>query len=349
MSRAINSELGSIIDARCIELQARLQQAAGPDSENALLGAAIDQIKKCRSALRKRHIFSGSLIPIAQSYYDAAFTLYLRATLKDTISSTLPSIIGVVRDNLPPKDSQRSGGEEIAERVAGRIRKGDGGEGWLGGDEGETLLEALEAAQKVKAEKTLRVRSFVRIVVAVGIFLAIAAAFVMAMGALYPRNVPLCFVPQIADPGFQTVCPVKTASGGTPAMPNTYAMNAADYPVVETIGLVAAGLAAAATIRRMRGTTTPYNVGLALAFLKLPTGALTAPLGIQLMRGSFVPGLSALDSSAQIVSWAIIFGYAQQLLTFMVDRQAQSIVGNSRSEHECEPARGSDSDTHPNE
>ena len=33
------------------------------------------------------------------------------------------------------------------------------------------------------------------------------------------------------------------------------------------------------------------------------------------MRGEFVPGLSALDSPAQIIAWAILFGYAQQLFT----------------------------------
>ena len=42
------------------------------------------------------------------------------------------------------------------------------------------------------------------------------------------------------------------------------------------------------------------------------------------MRGNFVPGLSALDTSAQIVAWAIVFGYAQQLFTRLVDRQAHT-------------------------
>jgi len=56
----------------------------------------------------------------------------------------------------------------------------------------------------------------------------------------------------------------------------------------------------------------------------LPTGALTAVLGLLLMRANFVPGLSALDSSAQILACALVFGYAQQLLTRFVDNQAQA-------------------------
>ena len=44
------------------------------------------------------------------------------------------------------------------------------------------------------------------------------------------------------------------------------------------------------------------------------------------MRGGFVPGLSALDTSAQILAWALIFGYAQQLFTRLVDQQAHSVL-----------------------
>ena len=65
---------------------------------------------------------------------------------------------------------------------------------------------------------------------------------------------------------------------------------------------------------------------MALATLKLPTGALTAVLGLMLMRGQFVPGLSALDFAAQIIAWAIIFGYAQQLFTRLVDQRAQTVL-----------------------
>jgi hypothetical protein len=79
-------------------------------------------------------------------------------------------------------------------------------------------------------------------------------------------------------------------------------------------------------VRNVQGTSTPYGLPVALAVLKLPTGALTALLGLLLMRGGFVPGLSALDSPGQIIAWAIVFGYAQQLLTRFVDTQAQTVL-----------------------
>jgi hypothetical protein len=73
-----------------------------------------------------------------------------------------------------------------------------------------------------------------------------------------------------------------------------------------------------------------YGLPVALAALKLPTGAITAFLGLLLMRGQFVPGLSALDTSAQILAWALVFGYAQQLFTRLVDQQGQTVLNSVR-------------------
>ena len=100
--------------------------------------------------------------------------------------------------------------------------------------------------------------------------------------------------------------------------------------IVELIGLAAAAVAAAAAIRKLRGSSEPHGLPVALAVLKLPTGAITAVLGLLLMRGQFVPGLSALDTSAQILAWALAFGYAQQLFTRLVDEQANVVLNDVR-------------------
>jgi hypothetical protein len=56
----------------------------------------------------------------------------------------------------------------------------------------------------------------------------------------------------------------------------------------------------------------------------------TAFLVLLLMRGQFVPGLSALDTSAQILAWGLVFGYAQQLLTRVVDQRAHTVLDTVR-------------------
>jgi hypothetical protein len=63
-------------------------------------------------------------------------------------------------------------------------------------------------------------------------------------------------------------------------------------------------------------------------------------LGLLLMRGEFIPGLTSLDSSGQILAWAIIFGYAQQLLTGFIDRQAQDVLRIAGGTDEQPPPQG---------
>jgi hypothetical protein len=48
------------------------------------------------------------------------------------------------------------------------------------------------------------------------------------------------------------------------------------------------------------------------------------------MRGQFVPGLTALDTSAQILVWALLFGYGQQLFTLLVDRRPHTVLDGVR-------------------
>jgi hypothetical protein len=74
-----------------------------------------------------------------------------------------------------------------------------------------------------------------------------------------------------------------------------------------------------------------------LAALKLPTGAITAFLGLLLIRGEFIPGLTALDTSAQVLAWALIFGYAQQLFTRLVDQQGQAVLESVRPTDRAQP------------
>lgn len=137
------------------------------------------------------------------------------------------------------------------------------------------------------------------------------------------------------------MCPTESESSptGTDVDDQIAAVVATwDYIVIEIVGIVAAGISAASALRRINGTATPYPVPVALALLKLPMGALTAVLGLVLMRGGFVPGLSNLDSSAQIIAWAIVFGYSQQLFTHFVDRQGEVLLSNVRGPAPVPPA-----------
>jgi hypothetical protein len=111
--------------------------------------------------------------------------------------------------------------------------------------------------------------------------------------------------------------------------------------VVELAGEVALEASGWRRVWSSAGSSEAYGMPIALAILKLPTGAVTAVLGLVLMRGGFVPGLSALDTSAQILAWAAIFGYAQQLFTRLVDQQAKTVLDNVRGGDNAIAARPS--------
>ena len=46
------------------------------------------------------------------------------------------------------------------------------------------------------------------------------------------------------------------------------------------------------------------------------------------IRAEFVPGLSSLDSQEQILAYALVFGFAQQLFTRLLDQRAQTLLDN---------------------
>lgn len=212
--------------------------------------------------------------------------------------------------------------------------------------ERESVFTAFHAANGEARRAHSRVRSFRNMLYACAVVLTVAVVALAVVGGARPDLVPLCF-----EPTGQVVCPTgiatlktTTEATGQPASTQTAAQeqqqdslarqtaDPLDVLFVEGIGLIAAALAAAAALRGIRGTTTPYGVPLALAVLKLPTGALTAMLGLLLMRGQFIPGLSALDSPAQILAWAIVLGYAQQLFTRFVDQRAHTVMGGVRTQ-----------------
>ncbi len=209
----------------------------------------------------------------------------------------------------------------------------------------EELASILHSVNVESRKAQTRVRSFRNMILTSASVLTVAVAGVAAFGFAKPELVPICFEPEA-----QVVCPtnvdVVNAGGqvtGQPPISQTAQEQAAqdqaardavsgwDIFLVELLGLVAASLAAATALRKARGTSTPYGVPIALAALKLPSGALTAVLGLLFIRGGFVPGLTALDTPAQIIAWAVIFGYSQELFTRFVDTQAHSVLQSAGS------------------
>ncbi|MFF4164748.1 hypothetical protein [Streptomyces sp. NPDC001741] len=267
---------------------------------------------------------------VAQAHMDSALNLMVWMASAEDIKAMLPQIVALVEEHLPAGDPRRVRVIDIARGMQHNADRK------LRPSERAFLAETVSLARKLLWNERLRVRSFVRIVGTVTIGLTIAAVAVAVITVIWEALVPLCFTPEV-NGGFNVVCPTRSrfVIPFPPDSPVTSQMTAqvaqaGDYLVIEIIGVLSAAVASAAALRRIRGTSLPYNVPVVLALLKLPLGALTAVLGLLLMRGGFVPGLSALDSTAQIIAWAIVFGYSQQLFTKYVDHQGQALLDSVR-------------------
>src|SRR3954451_25198609 len=299
-------------------LRAVLAERMGRHLETAREAADGTHPKRKRWT-RLKAVVGGSALERTASNLDAAEVDLLRVAPPAYLLGQLPTLLANARAHLPLEDPRRQSIEAICLQAT---------KAPLSPTEKDAVIAATRAANSAARREIVQIRSFRNILAVTAALLAAAAFGLVVLGVTAPQVVPLCF-----NPGNAVVCPTDVASPvpeGTPArLVDNTVRNAAgpwDLPLVALVGLVAAALSAAVALRNLRGSTTPYALPVALAVLKLPTGALTAVLGLMLMRGDFVPGLSALDSPGQILAWAILFGYAQQLFTRFVDERAQRIL-----------------------
>lgn len=214
---------------------------------------------------------------------------------------------------------------------------------------------AVRIGLELKDQQHTRLRSFRNIILIATVGLMTLVVAVCLIAAWKPDALPLCFgpastttptptstlTPTAAPTPTPTPTPASSSSPGSgpdgvacpsedaPPTPGTVRRRLpaqGDVTLVALLGMLGGGLSGAVAIRHLQGSSTPYDVPVALSLFKLPSGAVSALIGLLFVRGGFVPGLSQLDSQPQILAYAFVFGIAQQLVTRLVDRQAQDIL-----------------------
>src|SRR5262245_14455782 len=173
------------------------------------------------------------------------------------------------------------------------------------------LRRLIEDSYEKSDLEHAQLRSFRNIVVTTALLMLVLVVATVVVIARNADWLPLCFS---GTSGL--VCP--TSTGAKEA--------GADIIMVAVLGALGGTLSSAVSIRNLKGTSTPYDVPVALGFLKVPLGAFTAILALVAIRGGFVPGLTDLDSQAQILAYALVFGFAQQALSRLLDRRAQTLM-----------------------
>jgi hypothetical protein len=326
-SRSSGSVWRQEVVTRADELDGILDWLAPPEAERkpeqrALIAAIRRDLDVARSTAETARglnpgIINGAQIQGATYVLDAAEVNLYRLAHLPFLTDNLPEIIAEAAEVLPATDRRLVLLTELSDKVKHSA---------LGEQDRGAIVAAVRGAKRATLQAEAKVRAF-RNVLLYGTMLAALVTFAFAVvGILRPSTIPLCQTNPTAE-SLQIICP---ASGPQP--------QSADILIVLFAGLLGATISVVFSLRKVRGTADPYSVPLAAALLKLPTGALTAALGLLLIRGGFVPGFTGLDSSAQIIAWAVIFGYSQELFTSFVDRQAQAVLAAAPTPTTAAPA-----------
>lgn len=254
---------------------------------------------------------------------------------EDEVRARTPHVLAMVRRHISAHSPQRKAVEKAAAEIGANGRVTD--------FERSTLARGLAIANAALGGNYRRVRVLAsRILIATGAA-SVGVALLAVWGFADKESVDLCFRPQ--PPGNRVVCPTGEHPAPREIMPPPPQPQAApnvitsvfsdrlDVLTVECAGLVGAALTVVTAIGRLHENhSSPYEfrLPLATALLKFPLGALSALAGILLIKAAFVPGLSNLDSSAQILGWSVLFGAAQHLVTHLVDQRAEETLSGVR-------------------
>lgn len=306
-----------------LEVQLKREEAKPPSADRkALLQGMESHLGQARAAAEEtfgwRRLWSGSTAQEGVwSNLRSADVLLLQLVSDQEAAGRASEVMALVKRHLDKDDPQRV-------RLAQRIRPIVSGE--LAPTDRELLVCALDSAYTALDAELARVRSLRNILWTATFVVFLGVAGLAVYGWFFPQSLSLCFAPKLGPGGgnlIDIVCPSKDFRGlSADTVPSSRA-EPWDILTVEVAGLAGAAFTVIASLRHIRGTSTPYMLPLASAVLKFPTGALSAFLGVLLIRGAFVPGLSDLDSRAQVLAWAAVFGAAQHLVTRLVDDRAQ--------------------------
>jgi hypothetical protein len=187
------------------------------------------------------------------------------------------------------------------------------------------LRRLVEDGYEAQDLQHARLRSFRNILLMAAFSVLILVGATVLAVAINPTVMPLCF-PREVPRELANASATVERNLNCPTGSNRSEPLGGDVLIVALLGLLGGALTAAISIRNLKGTSTPYDVPVALAMLKVPLGAFTAILGLVAIQGDFVPGLSVLDSQGQILAYALIFGFAQQVFTRLLDRQAEGLL-----------------------
>ncbi|SNY69581.1 hypothetical protein [Paractinoplanes atraurantiacus] len=289
-------------------------------SREAVESHVVNAREACRRGTKRKR---GTSIELAYMHLHAA-KIFLVDLLPDAeFEAVVPEATARIAMVLSPDDPRRVEAERVLNNSHPERRRA-------------ALKQVMETAYDARDEEYVRLRDFRNIILLTAIAILLTTGLLVAVVALFPNAIPMCF-----EPGVTTAVPNQPPQPSVCPSGEHQQPTGGDILIVAALGAVGGFLGALIAIRNLRGTSTPYSVSTALAVLKVPAGALSAIIGILLLSGGFVPGLTNLDNQRQILAYALLLGIAQQLVTRVADDRAQQILDHLPSKESHPEAKTS--------
>ena len=222
------------------------------------------------------------------------------------IEQATPNVLAQVRRYLPPGDVLRVQAERLMVTAPSDASL----------EMRQALSNALNAADERQRQDLATVQNTRQVIGAIAAVAWLAVITLAVIGVAFPGTIPMCFTP-----GRSVVCPIHESLNGQQVMTSSRW----DVVLVELLGAIAGLLGAVGSVFRFSRGALRYFFARATA-LKVAAGALCAVGGVLLFRAQIVPGVGNLDSSAQILGWSLVLGFAEELFTRQADRAVQALM-----------------------
>jgi hypothetical protein len=319
------------VDANELDTRLAAMRAKGLDASQEKIADGVRlHIERARAAANREdprpgrwlNWWRGALVEAAYRNLHAARTQMVDLYDANELQAEVPVAVARAQAELHRDDPRLVTIEALSAEPVRRLRP--------------RLRRLMENSYEELDSKHAQLRSFRNILLMSAAIITLLVVVTIVVVALNPKVMPFCFPHEIVTDS-EPVVTTEEMGLNCPTRSETEEPTGGDVLVVALLGALGGALAASVSIRNLKGTSSAYDVPVALAFLKVPLGAFTSILALVAIQGEFVPGLSNLDSQEQILAYALVFGFAQQLLTRLLDQRAQTLLEGLPGGTEVEP------------
>jgi hypothetical protein len=231
---------------------------------------------------------------------------------------------------------------EKAEQPPAAGYSAEAGTGALSESDRQVFATTLRAAYLFYDLSQRRIRRFRNILMGTALGLVVVLFALAWVGVEAPGAVPMCGSGSASTPAAATASAAALSPG--PAQSASAASERAvvqvcatgknrstggDVLLVELVGLAGGAMAAARALSGLNAASGHVSLPVWQAVLKLTLAGTTAVFGVLFVRAGLAPSILPFDAQAQILAYALVFGYAQQLLTKLIDARASALESDA--------------------